>query len=325
MTQTLDSNHDFRSFFRAALLASLCIWTEQQLQAQIYVANHASGTIGEYTLSGSPINTSFISGLTTLNALTISGNNMFVSQGNATGTIAEFDITTGNRVNSFSTISGTDPHGMVVLGNDLFVADTAHNTVQEYTTTGTLLNASFISGLNNPACLVSDGNYWYVSSFSGGTVGKYTLSGTPVNTSLIGGLGNPGGLAVDGEGDLFVSTVSKGVGEYTTGGQVINAQLTPGAYNSGNGLALDGEGDLFVADNYGGAGGNFIAEYTTSGQVINASFITGLQNPVDIDIVEAVPEPSTALLAVLGLTATLGGHRLSKRCSRSGGVKPDWV
>lgn len=289
----------FRQVFRLRIFPGGAWWAvllaAASAQGQIYVANFASGTIGEYALSGQTINASFITGLSSPTGMAVSGGYLYVAQEN--GTIRKY-TTSGTLVNA-SLISGLyGPWGITISGNDLFVANGGgeSSTIGEYTTSGATVNASLVSGLGNPTGLATDGNYLYVTCWHTGNVGIYTTSGTAISSFGAPGA-YPGGVVLDGNGHLYVSTLG-GVGEYTTAGVPVNPLLISGGYNSGIGIALDGNGHLFWADNYGGAGGNVIGEYTTNGQLINASFITGLSNPVAIVV---VPEPSSSVLVLFGL------------------------
>jgi hypothetical protein len=296
-TRSVRGVFQWRNIFRGAWLG---MWLVGTAQAQIYVANYASGTIGEYSLAGLAINTSFITGLSSPTGIAISGGYLYVVQEN--GTIRKY-TTSGSLVNA-SLITGLyGPAGIAISGNNLFVANGGGESspIGEYTTDGAVINPSLVTGLGNPQGLATDGNNLYVACWHTGTVGIYTTSGTPI-TSFGAPGAYPGGVVLDGNGHLFVSTIG-GVGEYTTTGVPINTLLISGGYNSGNGIALDGNGHLFWADNYGGAGGNVIGEYTTNGQLINANFITGLHNPVAMAVV--VPEPSSLALILIGLAGLI--------------------
>lgn len=266
--------------------------------AQIYVVNSGDGTIGEYSLTGQSINTSFITGLSSPTGIAISGGYLYVAQEN--GVVQKY--TTGGSLVNASLISGLSlPWGLTVSGNHLFIADAgeASNTIGEYTTEGDAINASLVTGLATPADVATDGNYLYVTCWQTGTIGVYTTSGDAVTTFDSPGA-CPGGIVLDGNGHVYVSALTC-VGEYTMSGAPINPNLISGGYNSGIGIALDGSGDLFLADNSGG--GNVIREYTTGGQLINANFITGLNNPVAIAVV--VPEPATFALLLIGLAGVM--------------------
>ncbi|HYA79055.1 MAG TPA: PEP-CTERM sorting domain-containing protein [Candidatus Nitrosopolaris sp.] len=299
----VNPKHFFSNFFRQAFRvrifaggASLAVLlAAAPATAQIYVVNAGSGTIGEYSLSGQTINSSFITGLSSPTGLAVSGGYLYVAQEN--GTIREY-TTSGALVNP-SLISGLYlPWGIAISGNNLFVANAGgeSSTIGEYTINGATVNASLVTGLGNPTGLATDGTYLYVTCWHTGTVGIYTTSGAGITTFGAPGA-YPGGIVLDGSGHVYVSTLN-GVGEYTTAGVPINPTLISGGYNSGVGIALDGNGHLFWADNYGGAGGNVIGEYTTNGQLINANFITGLSNPVAMVL---VPEPATSVLVLVGL------------------------
>src|ERR1700722_4589877 len=81
----------------------------------LYVANAGTGTIGEYGLDGSTINSSLITGFRGPGGMVFSGNDMFfVNSGN--GTVGEY-TTSGATVNA-SLISGlNDPIYMAISGN----------------------------------------------------------------------------------------------------------------------------------------------------------------------------------------------------------------
>src|SRR5262249_42788679 len=149
--------------------------------------------------------------------LAVSGDFLYASNtGDPSGTIVKY-TTSGALVNS-ALISGlSNPIGIAISGNDLYVANWSGGTVGRYTTSGATVNANLL-GLFSP----------------------------PLNY--------PGGLALDNLGHLLVSTIDDGVKEYTTGGVPVNPALTAPGYNSATGILLDGNGHLFVANNYGGEG-----------------------------------------------------------------------
>jgi len=117
---------------------------------------------------------------------------------------------------------------MLLMGNDLFVANDGNNTVGEYdATTGATINASFITGLNFPIGLALSGNILFVGN-SGGTVGEYNATtGAAINASFVTGV-NANYLALLGN-NLFESNYGPGtVGEYnaTTGATISTSFIT---------------------------------------------------------------------------------------------------
>jgi hypothetical protein len=109
-------------------------------------ASDESEQIGEYTLTGSPVNTSLISGLSTsYSGFATNGSDLFVMTG--TG-VAEY-TTSGSLVNSAFIASDT-LSGINTSGSDIFVGQTADGVVadrsiDEYNPAGTLVQ-SYIRG-----------------------------------------------------------------------------------------------------------------------------------------------------------------------------------
>ena len=233
--------------------------------------------------------TSWVSGLSNPLGIAVSGSNLFVAN-HASGTIGEYDITTGQAVNMtlVSGLGANNPQGIVVSGSDLFVANLASGTIGEYNAiSGATINASlvtglsgrfyccrvwittvchkrvqrhgrrihvgshawtlasstpsFVSGLNGETCglAVSGSNLFVVNSWQGsGTIGEYDITtGQAVNTALVSGLNNPLGLAVSGS-NLFVTNWNYHLGSFGPGtigeydiatGQAVNTALVSGS------------------------------------------------------------------------------------------------
>jgi hypothetical protein len=103
-------------------------------------------------LDGSTVNASLISGLGEPYGIAVSGNDLFVVNGES-GTIGEY-TTSAATVNA-DLISGLNsPAGLAISGNDLFVESFYGHTVDEYTLSGTAVNPSLISGLDSPISIV---------------------------------------------------------------------------------------------------------------------------------------------------------------------------
>jgi hypothetical protein len=79
--------------------------------SDIFVADQSRGTVSEFTLSGSLVTASLITGLTTPEAMTLSGNDLFIGQGNST--VGEY-TTSGATVNA-ALITGILPTAIVVV------------------------------------------------------------------------------------------------------------------------------------------------------------------------------------------------------------------
>ena len=159
---------------------------------------NGNGSIGQYTLSGSVIQSSLITGLTSPEQMTVAGTNLFEAN-YKTGTVGRY-TTTGGTVNTSFLTGLSFPTGLALSGDgaDLFVASYTGDTIAEYNaSTGALINPALISGLQHPESITISGNDLYVVNYSGGTVGEYLTNGTSVNPTLISGLYQPQSVAVN--------------------------------------------------------------------------------------------------------------------------------
>ena len=133
------------------LLAVTALWALPAAGANLFVANLAIGTIGEYNATtGTTVNASVVSGLSDPAGIAVSGANLFVANlGN--GTIGEYNATTGATVNAALVSGLSNPIGIAVSGANLFVTNYGNGTIGEYNaTTGATVNAALVSGLSNP-------------------------------------------------------------------------------------------------------------------------------------------------------------------------------
>ena len=155
-----------------------------------YVSDN--GVIGEYNAStGTAINGNLITGLANNVLLGIWGNNLFAYSGN---NINEYNATTGAVINS-SFITGLSGRSflsentLTVLGNNLYVSESAAGIVGEYDArTGATINANFITGFDgNLAGIATDGHNLFVEDEE--TIGEYNAqTGAAINSSFISGL-----------------------------------------------------------------------------------------------------------------------------------------
>ncbi|MEI9997864.1 MAG: hypothetical protein WDO13_01155 [Verrucomicrobiota bacterium] len=163
-------------------------------------------------------------------------------------TIGEYGLD-GSTINSnFITTGLNGPQDLLLVGNDLVVANQDGGSIGVYdATTGATINSALVTGLTDPdpVILGVEGDNILVGNESGpngSTIGEFNLQT---------GVGNPN----------FIS-----LGEFN---------------GSIQGLALSGN-DLFALDSINGR----INEYNaTSGAEIKNNFITGISDPTSLTLV----------------------------------------
>jgi hypothetical protein len=309
-----------------ALAAFAALFTVPGIvRAQIFVTNFNSGTVGEYTTSGAPINPALISGLPGPTGIAVSGDKLFVKNGDK---ISEY-TTSGALVNA-ALISDVVGNGNVaVSGHDLFAAhdhplSDADSVVGKYTTSGGTVDPALI-GLDTLVGAIPDmevsGDKLFLALGNLQRIAEYTTSGVLVNPNLIPGLSLAQGIAISGD-KLFVLNLSGinvpligTVGEYTLSGTPVNPSLITGLISPTD-IAVSG-GSLFVVNQgnaFEGLPGT-IGKYTTSGETVNATLVSGLNEPRHIAIAsQSVPDTSpTWILLLLGLAVTFVPNPLLRR------------
>jgi 6-phosphogluconolactonase (cycloisomerase 2 family) len=234
--------------------------------------DNTTGTVSEYTTSGSLISSSAVSigSGGDINAVAVSGNDLFVAN-YSNGQIGEYSVGAAGALSTVNADLITVPVGgawaLAVSGSDLYVSDdSVSNTVYAYSLTTDALLAGFttITGVTDPGGLaVANGNL-YITGISGGTISAYSATTGLINSGFtaVTGLSSPSYLAIN-----------------TT------------------------NGDLLVTNH----GGTTVGEYNaTNGNTVNASFISGLTAPYGL-AVSVLPLPPTfwSLLFLLGLVAVI--------------------
>jgi hypothetical protein len=270
---------------------------------QIYVVSYGpqagQGSVASYSLSGSPINPSLITGLYSAGPTVAFGGNLFISQGN-NGYVAEYS-TSGALINP-NFISQGFVDDLTFSGNYWYTSSWALGVIRKYTASGTLVNASLVPGNWLPDALAVSGNSLFVANDSG-KIAEYTTDGQVINDSFVDlGANKVTSMTVVGsflyvgylqrfyDGTLY-HPVQSVVARYAiTTGQLFGSWTVPGM----SGAELDAQGNSL----YVGSGG-VLREYTFTGSLINGSVINPLSGYVaDVAI---VPEPSTGVLTVAGL------------------------
>jgi hypothetical protein len=209
---------------------------------------------------------------------------LYVSEvGNKVG---EYNASSGAVINANFITGLSNPLGLALSGNDLFVAVQDGLAVAEYNaTSGASINASFVTTpFAYPyGIAISAGDLFVGTNGSPNLIGEYdSTTGAAINASFINtaGQGIPYSFAISGN-DLFMATGSANICEYNvTTGALINASfITASPYQFH--LAISGN-DLYVSNSVNGTVGEYDA---TTGATINANLIpVGLNSPEDLAI-----------------------------------------
>jgi hypothetical protein len=265
----------FRAAILTTVLVAAVWATPKTACAQTIYAASTSTSVGEYDASGNVINSSFITGVPNfIMSLAVSGNDVYVgtydnigiyNAGNGSlitnistsytpwflavsGTnllagywgnagVYDYNANTGALINS-TFVQVSDPLGLAVAGNDLYVA--GNGGVGEYNaTTGAAINSSLITGLNNPMGIAISGTDLFVATGGAGqanySIGEYNATtGATINASLTT-LWSPWALGISGN-TLYASNNS----ETTTPIVEINATTgaSIGSFSTEGGSAL---------------------------------------------------------------------------------------
>ena len=207
----------------------------------LYVNYISLGTIGKYTISGSIVNPSLISGLNTPLGMAISGTNLFVADVNRIGKYS----TTGAIINSNLITNLSNPVGLLVINTNLFVTFNSTGKIGKYTLDGVEIDASLISNLDSPVGLATDGTNLFVANYGShsnpsnpmGTIGEYSSSGTAIAPVLVNGLGGANFISIIGTNIYIVKNELSVIGQYTTSGATVNASLVTTSGHNFSGIA----------------------------------------------------------------------------------------
>jgi glutamine cyclotransferase len=284
-----------KTIIAITLLTGFISSLENSKASVLYVTDNGAGVVGTYdSITGSAINSAFITGIGGPTGIAFDGNQLYVGHDN--GYVGQYNLTTGAAVNS-TLISGLNSvNGLAVLDNNLFYANWGNSTFGKFDLTTLNKIGSYSVSQYRAFGLAIYGDTLLAAGRSG--IGQYNTS-TGAQIKGIDSSGPVNGIAVAGNylyaayntlGTIGRFNLADGTGSYN----FITGLNTP------RGVAIDGN-NLFVSS------GTSIAQYNaTTGATINSSFISGLNIPVYIAI---VPEPSTYALFGLGALALVVAYR----------------
>ena len=239
--------------------------------------------------------------------------NVYVSNG-ASNSISKFG-STGNFLSTIgSSVTLADPAGLAVdsQGNlyaaNFGVSAGVSSTIAKFDSGGTFVGA-ISNNVNRPfGVLVDAADNLYVGNWFTNKISKFDSSGT-FQTTLgdSNNINGPMGLAKDSGGNLFVANLNAPLGSNVT-------KFNPAGFFSGYigdsanltnpaALAIDSAGNLYVSSGISNTA--MISKFDSLGALQFSWTIPSVANTMAI----AIPEPSTAVLVLLGAGALLAYRR----------------
>jgi len=239
--------------------------------------------------------------------------NVYVSNG-ASNSISKFG-STGNFLSTIgSSITLADPAGLAVdsQGN-LYAANFGlsagvSSTIAKFDSAGTFVGA-ISNNVNRPfGVLVDAADNLYVGNWFTNNISKFDSSGT-FQTTLgdSNNINGPMGIVKDSGGNLFVANLNGPIGSNVT--KFDPAGLFAGYIGDSanltnpSALAIDSAGNLYVSSGISNTA--MISKFDSLGALQFSWTIPSVPNTMAI----AVPEPSTAVLVLLGAGALLAYRR----------------
>ena len=239
--------------------------------------------------------------------------NVYVSNG-ASNSISKFG-STGNFLSTIgSSVTLADPAGLAVdsQGNlyaaNFGVSAGVSSTIAKFDSAGTFVGA-ISNNVNRPfGVLVDAADNLYVGNWFTNNISKFDSSGT-FQTTLgdSNNINGPMGIVKDSGGNLFVANLDSPIGSNV-------AKFDPAGLFSGyigelanltnpSALAIDSAGNLYVSSGISNTA--MISKFDSLGALQFSWTIPSVANTMAI----AVPEPSTAVLVLLGAGALLAYRR----------------
>lgn len=270
----------------ANLINTGITWAEGLAVANghLFISDFSLGTIGEYTLDGTPINTSLISGLQGPCGIAISGNDLYVA--NTLGnTIGEYTLS-GATINS-ALISVIKPKYIALADPTTYTPSTAVPL-----SLATASTPAFIQGSQTLATGTATVDSAYIQQGGALTLYAGNVLTAPNGLNIL-----QGGL-LEGSGTIKGNVVNSGTLHVLIGGSIsaisgTGSQTTATSTVTNNGTAIFGFGGIGGGSgggNGGGSSGNSgwaigggiansgIAEFITSGTVGGNYDNTGLSH-----------------------------------------------
>ncbi len=251
-------------------------------------ANAPGTSVSEFNSSGTPINSTGITGGGIAAPLGIaidkSGNVWIANDNNRC--ISELDPS-GTAKSSASGYTGGGLAGATGIAIDtsgeVWVTDNDVAGLSKFDSSGTPVSANGYTGgglgLADGVAIDASGNVWTTST-EAATISEFNSGGTPVSsTGFTGhGLSEPYGIAIDASGNVWVANAAgNSVTELNSSGTAISGAsgYSDGGINTPVFPAVDGSGNVWVSNN----GSNSITEFVGAATPVVTPIVANLITP----------------------------------------------
>jgi streptogramin lyase len=253
----------------------------------VWVANHGSSAVSEFSSVGVGLSGSGFSGggldLPYYVAIDLNGDAWLTNSGN--NTLSEFS-SSGNAISTSSGYTGDleEPYGIAIDGSDNGWVGSQNELINKFSNAGSVLSVGYYPETLYYPAIDQSGNVWiagtpqYLIKFnsSDGFLAQY--SG--------GGLDDPVNVAIDQSGNVWLAnSAGSRVSEFSSTG---GARSPSGGYSNGglggsSGLGIDGLGNVWVTNN----GTNTLSKLSNTGNLLSGLtgyLVSGLDNPISLAI-----------------------------------------
>jgi len=253
----------------------------------VWVANHGSSVVSEFSSVGIGLSGSGFSGggldLPYYIAIDLNGDAWLTNSG--ADSLSEFSKT-GTAISTSSGFTGDliAPYGIAIDGSDNVWVGNQSEVLNKFSNAGVALSVAFDPETLYYPAIDAGGNAWVAGT--PGDLVKFNNSDSFINRYPGGGLDSPVNVAIDHSGDLWLAnSAGSRVSEFSSTG---GAKSPSGGYSNGglggsSGLGIDGIGNVWVTNN----STNTLSELSNSGALLSGStgyLVTGLDNPISLAI-----------------------------------------
>lgn len=283
-----------------AVLAAAEVTRQARAMEVMYVSNPAAKRVDRFAMDGSSLGSIEVKDYEPFGLAVDSGGNVYVSDALG-GRVFAYDangdqkgtIDTGLKQQYFL---ATDRADRLFVSN--YGAEAATGSVAVYDKDGKPA-FEITENIDRPFGIAFDrSGYLFVANNGSNRITRYDTDGKYVDGFALEKDTNPMGLAITPDGKLFVSNPDANqVYAYDLAGTYLGT--IKDSLSAPIGLASDEKGNLYVVNKTGDS----VSMFDADGKYVPGYAPTGLLSPYGIAI--GVPEPSTYVLAGIGLSASL--------------------